>query len=427
MLRCLLTLFAVLGALLSTPALAQDAEQTARLEQRGADIVAAMRGEADYDAVFDEAFIAAVPQGRFTAITEQIESQFGALIGVESVEPVSSNGARIAVRFERGLASGSFTLDTDLTYRVNGFVLNDVRPIGDAPEQLLADLAALPGDTAILVTRIGASEPLIASNADRPMAIGSTFKLYVLSALARSIANGEHSWDEIVPLSVRSYPSGQLQGWPTGSPLTLHTLATLMISISDNTATDQLIAVLGRDAVEAEVIASGHADPQATFPFMTTRELFVLKSGTNVDPGEYLGMDVERRREVLDFLAEVERDEEDVRLAFTGGPNMIDIEWFASAEDIARVLQRLAALEDTTALDILSVNPSVSDGMRGQWNYVGYKGGSEPGVLNLSWLLRDEAGEWWVVCMSWNNPQAAVDHSAFELLGMRAIAMAATE
>ena len=427
MLRRLLTLFAVLGALLSTPVLAQDAEQAARLEERGADIVAAMRGEAEYDAVFDEAFIAAVPQGRFTTITEQIESQFGAMIGVESVEPVSSNGARIAIRFERGLASGSFTLDTDRTYRVTGFLLNDMRPIGDTPGQLLADLAALPGETSILVTRIGAEEPLIASNAARPMAIGSTFKLYVLSALARSIVAGEHSWDEIVPLAVRSYPSGQLQGWPTGSPLTLHTLATLMISISDNTATDQLIAVLGRDAVEAEVVASGHADPQGTFPFMTTRELFVLKSGTNVDPSEYLAMDVERRRGALDFLAGIERDEEDVRIAFTGGPNMIDIEWFASGEDIARVLQRLAALEDTTALEILTVNPSMSDGMRGQWDFVGYKGGSEPGVLNLSWLLRDAAGDWAVVSLSWNNPDAAVDHSTFDLLAMRAVAMLAGE
>ena len=51
------------------------------------------------------------------------------------------------------------------------------------------------------------------------------------------------------------------QDWPKGAPVTLHTLATLMISISDNTATDQLIAIVGRDAIAEELRASGHAEP----------------------------------------------------------------------------------------------------------------------------------------------------------------------
>jgi len=426
-LRWLFALFAFFGALLSVPALAQNTQEAERLEARATDIVAAMRGAADYDSVFADAFIAAVPESRLTAITSQIEGQFGAMIGVQSVEPVTPNGAQIAIRFERGLASGSFTLDTDQTYRVTGFVLNDMRPIGDTPEQLLADLAALPGEPSILVSRLGATDLLIASNADRQFAIGSTFKLYVLSALARSIAVGEHDWNEVVPLTARSYPSGQLQDWPPGAPLTLHTLATLMISVSDNTATDQLIAVLGREAVEAEVVASGHEEPRGTFPFLTTCEMFVLKSGTNIDPGEYLGASEDWRREALAFLAGIERDEDDVRLAFSGGPNMIGIEWFASGSDIASVFQRLVELEDRTALEILGVNPSMSDAMRSEWDYVGYKGGSEPGVLNLSWLLRDTADEWTVVSLSWNNAEAEVDHSTFELLAMRAIAMAAAQ
>ncbi|MEE4315806.1 MAG: serine hydrolase, partial [Erythrobacter sp.] len=406
MMHRLFRILAALALLLSSPVFAQDAEQAERLEARAADIVAAMRGEAIYDNVFADGFVAAVPEAQFIAIRGQIEGQFGALIGVQSVEPVSPNGAQIAIRFERGLASGSFALETSAPYAVTGFVLNDMRPIGDSAAQVLADLAALPGETSMLVTRIGVSEPLIASNAEVQFAIGSTFKLYVLSALAHSIAAGERDWNDVVPLTARSYPSGQLQDWPQGSPLTLYTLATLMISTSDNTATDQLIAVLGRDAVEAEVIASGHSNPAATLPFLTTRELFVLKSGIDTDPGEYLGMDLMQRREALEFLAGIERDEEEVRLAFTGGPNMIDIEWFASGEDIARAFQRIAALEDNTALEILAVNPSMSQAMRGEWTYVGYKGGSEPGVLNLSWLLRDDAGEWVVVSMSWNNPQA---------------------
>lgn len=420
-------LLAISLAIVPSTAFAQSSEDATRLEQRGQDIAAALRSEAVYDEVFADGFVNAVPEAQFLAILGQIESQFGLMIGIETVEPVTPNGAEISIRFERGLASGSFTLEETEPFEITGFVLNDVRPIGDTVEQLVEDLSALPGETSILITKLGDGEPIAAIKAEEQFAIGSTFKLYVLSALARSIASGERDWDHVVPLSVSSYPSGVSQDWPQGAPVTLHTLATLMISISDNTATDQLIDVLGRDAVEAELTASGHADPQATLPFLTTRELFVLKSGDEIDPDEYRGSDVAWRREALAKLAGIEREEAQVRNAFTSGPNNIDIEWLASATDIAAVLNRITALEDKTALDILAVSDGVSDAMRAEWEYVGYKGGSEPGVLNLSWLLRDGSGDWRVVTMNWNNPEAAVDQSAFELLGMRAIALAAAD
>ena len=55
------------------------------------------------------------------------------------------------------------------------------------------------------------------------------------------------------------------------------------------------------------------------------------------------------------------------------------------------------------------------------------QGGSEPGVLNLSWLLQDHAGEWHVVTLTTNNPDAAIDAEAFRALAMRAIALARPE
>lgn len=422
--RQLARIIALLAAFLSSSVLAQNAEESARLEQRGEDIVAAMQGATAYDDVFADAFINAVPATQFTAIKGQIEAQFGPLIGVDSLSPASPGEARIAIRFERGLASGSFRLEAQEPYEVTGFVLNDVQPIGDSVEQWLSDIEGLSGETGVLVTRLGAAEPLAAHNAGQQFAIGSTFKLYVLSALARSIAAGERSWDDVVPLTQRSYPSGQLQEWPQGAPVTLHTLATLMISISDNTATDQLIAELGRELVEAELVAAGHSDPGATIPFLTTRELFVLKSGDVANLGRYAAAGTAERLAVLQQLAGIERAEGDIHAAFSGAPVALDIEWFASVNDIGRLFQRIAALEDQTALDIMAVNPAMSDAMRAEWDYVGYKGGSEPGVLNLSWLLRDAGGEWVVVSMSWNDAEAAVDESTFELLAMRAVALA---
>ena len=426
-LASLVALSTSVSTLAAIPAIAQTAEETARLEQRGDDILASMEGTAEYDAVFADVFVNAVSETRFLAIKDQLEAQFGPLVGVETLDPVSANSATIGIRLERGLASGSFTLETSAPYEVTGFVLNDVRPIGDTAEQLLSDIQELPGETGVLVTRLGAAEPLLSHNPDGQFAIGSTFKLYVLSALAHSIAAGERNWDDVVTLTQRSYPSGQLQDWPQGAPITLHSLATLMISNSDNTATDQLIVELGRDAVEAEVIAAGHANPDDTFPFLTTREMFMLKSGGSENLGKYAAAGTAERLAVLQELAALDRSAQDVQTAFSGGPVAIDVEWIASAYDIARLFERMITLEDETALDIMAVSPSMSEGMRESWDYVGYKGGSEPGVLNLSWLLRDAAGEWIAVSMSWNDSAAPVQENAFEMLAMRAISLASMD
>ncbi|MFB0611442.1 serine hydrolase [Aurantiacibacter poecillastricola] len=400
------------------------AQSEGDIERRAEDIETALRGEATYNEVFADSFVNAVPQTQFEAILGQIESQFGPLVGIESVTPVSPNGADIAIRFERGIASGSFVLEATEPFEVAGFVLNDMRPVGDTVEQLQQDLAALPGETSLLVTRLDEAKPIAARNADRQFAIGSTFKLYVLSALARSIAAGERNWHDVVSLTQGSFPGGQLQNWPAGAPVTLHTLASLMISNSDNTATDQLIVELGREAVEAEVVAAGHSDPEATFPFLTTREMFVLKSGDTANLGQYAAAGTPERLAVLQELAELERSDGEVQAAFTGGPVAIDIEWFASANDLASLFRRITALEDETALEILAINPAMPPPMRDEWDYVGYKGGSEPGVLNLTWLLRDMAGEWQAVTLSWNNPEAAVAEPTLNLIAMRAIALA---
>ena len=49
----------------------------------------------------------------------------------------------------------------------------------------------------------------------------------------------------------RSLPSGITQDWAPGTPASLEQLATLMISISDNTATDALMGLIGRERLEA--------------------------------------------------------------------------------------------------------------------------------------------------------------------------------
>ena len=380
-----------------------------RLQARAADIVAVLDGEITREEVFTRAFNDAVPDAQLRALTEQLTGQFGPLLGVEAVEAAGAPGAAmVALRYERAIARGQMQLEASAPYRVAGFQLTDFEPLSDRP--VLEQLAELPGETSLLLAPLDGSEPMLSRNAGRQMAIGSTFKLYVLAALVRAIDAGKHRWDEVLPLGVTSLPSGQMQDWPMSSPVTLHTLATMMISISDNTATDQLMAVLGRDAVEAELRLLGHTDAAATLPFLTTRELFVLK-GDAALLDRYRKAKVADRRDMLTRLAETAADRARVDAAFAGGPQALDVEWLASARDITAVIAFLQ--EDATARAVLAVNPGVGPSTQAGWKYIGYKGGSEPGVLNFTWLVSNAADDWYVLTMTWNNPDASVGEAQF--------------
>jgi hypothetical protein len=67
----------------------------------------------------------------------------------------------------------------------------------------------------------------------------------------------------------------------------------------------------------------------------------------------------------------------------------------------------------------MAINPSATPAILANWNYLGFKGGSEPGVINLTWLLTDKAGRDHLLTLGWNNPVAAVDEGKLETIAQR--------
>ena len=86
---------------------------------------------------------------------------------------------------------------------------------------------ALPGTTSLFVASLETSglHPIAQLNADKPLAIGSAFKLYVLAELIRELTTPDRHWTDIVPLDeARALPSGFLGTWAAG--LAAHDLHT---------------------------------------------------------------------------------------------------------------------------------------------------------------------------------------------------------
>lgn len=421
-LAALAALAAVPGAVVAQEPVPAVADAPTALEERSLQVVMLLNGEAVPGDVFTRGFRAAVADAQITALSASLTAQFGQAVEVALLAPRDGTRAVLHVRFERGLAKGSLAIDPAEDNRISELLFTSVDALAvanDTPDKIAADLAALPGSVNAWFGPLDGGAPAISIGADTPLALGSTFKLYILAALAEDVKAGRRKWDDVVPLTQQSYPSGQLQNWPKGAPVTLHTLASLMISISDNTATDQLIEVLGRERIGKLMRDSGHSNPAANDPFLTTRELFILKT---MDP---VFLDLWRTRspsamtaaEVLMTVSNPSLDE--VNAAFAQGPKALDIEWFASPADLARLFAHMRRTADPAAFAIMAINPSATPAIKANWAYIGFKGGSEPGVLNLTWLLTDTAGRDHVLTLGWNNPAAVLDQGKLEAIAQR--------
>lgn len=426
--RTKILLAAMLLAPANMTATAQPAQQNTvapspALQQRLDQLPAIINGEGDYDTYFAAGFRDQVPEAKFRELGKQLSTAMGKASGVEQVAPLGPNEATIVIGFERGIARGRISIDPNAPHSVVGLLFTGTEMRGDSAAKIEADFRALPGSAGYGVYRLGGATPVAmnALNGDRAAPLGSGFKLWVLAEAARQVKAGARRWSDVVPVGARSLPGGVLQNWPAGAPVTLHTLATQMISISDNTATDTLMTALGRANVDAMVRKSGVANPDASLPLLTTGEFFRLKHPSNAAlAADWATLSPEARAKRL-ADPKVKATPLDAAL-FGDKPLALQIEWFASPADMARVLDTIRKTGDDQALAILAVNPG---GDASRYAYQGFKGGSEPGVISASYLVRTRAGEWRAVTGNWHRADAVVDQAQFFGLMNRALTLAA--
>ncbi|HEY1605675.1 MAG TPA: serine hydrolase [Allosphingosinicella sp.] len=395
-------------------------QPSAGLAARAGDLVGLLNGTTPPEQLFSPAFFAQVPATQVAAIMANLRAQYGRALKVDHVDSGSANSGVVSVRLEHATLRLTVSIEPQPPGRIVGLLVSGVDIDNDNAAAIATALKALPGETALSVATLGQAAPAPSTTlaGDRPMAIGSAFKLFVLAELVREVKAGERHWADVVPLDRRSLPSGQLQDWPRGSPITLHSLAALMISRSDNTAADTLLHLLGPEKVEQLLPALGVSAAARDRPFLSTREAFAVKTDSAA-LARWRAGDEAARRAMLPALDSTEIDP----AALAGPPHAIDsVEWFASTDDLVRTLDWLRRNADPTALGILAINPGLPQAKDG-FGYAGYKGGSEPGVIAMAFLLRRRDGSWRAVAAIWNDPAAPVDESRFEALMGRLIAL----
>ncbi len=191
-----------------------------------------------------------------------------------------------------------------------------------------------------------------------------------------------------------------------------------MISSSDNTAADELAALVGRPAVEAQVrLTSAHASLDA--PFLRTRELFQLKYDDYPSYADaYLALSPAARLAYLQTVIDrLPLSGATATAAALASPRDAEtVEWLASPSDLCAQFARLYRDAGRVRLSPVAAALSFNDGGigldRSAWPLAWFKGGSETGVLTLGYLARSAAGRVVVVILELSDPQHAIPSSA---------------
>jgi beta-lactamase class A len=299
-----------------------------------------------------------------------------------------------------------------------------------------AALRSVAPQVRLLVANVtsGSCQPLHSIDPATAAPLGSAFKLYVLDALGTAIASGKVHWNQPLTITaqVKSLPSGELQTEPDGSRVSVREAAAKMISISDNTAANMLTQLVGRPAVEAALTATGMANPALDRPFLTTRELFILKlDDWPTLARRYLAANEAGRRALLaTTIDRAPLPSVAAAKAWTTPRDINSLEWFASADDLCRVYASLAALARRPGLSaigsVLSINNGGLQLPAAQWKTTWFKGGSEPGVLTLAYLATTRTGHSYVVAVLAENPRQPIDQATAAPVMLSAIKGALT-
>jgi beta-lactamase class A len=355
---------ALLAVLLAGPALAagpREGEALARLFTQG-------RLESEW---FTRPFLREVPTPRLAQILGGLQARFGAF------GRVVQDRSGLTVVMERGYVPASISLDPD--GRIATLLFKPAFPRLTGLDRAVDLLRARDGRVSLLVEVDG--RETLSFDPHLALGVGSSFKLLVLRSLLREVEEGRRRWSDILTLEERHRgANGILKDWPAGTPLSLGSLAILMIAQSDNTATDMLMEALGPEALERDA-------PTRLKPLLSTRRMLALHFAR--DPAlvqRWLEASEAERRTLLPRIDGLPLAAPDQGLA--------EIDWHMTTRELCRLMRELAGAPQ------LSVNKGPAAAIDHDRAF--YKGGYTLTSTNQT-LLVERGGRSVCVSATWTS------------------------
>lgn len=347
---------------------------------------------------FSSAFLDEVPAEQLEQVLAGIRAEPVTLTRVGAVQDLPDGGQSTELSVSAGEPlQVSIAVDGDGL--ISGLLLRpgvpeDLPEVGswDELDEMFADLG---GTTRVYVGQAadgGCTTAHATGGSPEPAPSGSVFKLIVLAAVVDAVEAGELTWEQELTITpeVKSLPTGELQDREDNSTVPLSEAATLMISVSDNTATDLLMQAVGPEALRV-VVERISEDPDRLTPLLSTREAFQLAWNAPEVREQWTDADPARRTALLE---ELPSDLGPLASNPFAGSEVVwpdGVGWFLTGEEICRahaLLQEQAVTEAGAPVrTILATNPGLvtPEGA----TYQGFKGGSMPGVLAYSFYVEE--------------------------------------
>ncbi|MEO8802788.1 MAG: serine hydrolase [Rudaea sp.] len=259
---------------------------------------------------------------------------------------------------------------------------------------------------------------VVESNSTALRATGSQFKLWVMGAVARAVANNTITTGQMVPMVASKLAlAGTINSEPVNTPFPISDLAALMIGISDNTATDLLHGLVGRTLIDQVVNDYGVAQPLVLTPLLDISEQFSLYYSFDLPTAmSYVnGTEVFQQNFLQTQIAPL--------LPVTGGAYantsiLTAGTWRATPMDICAAFAHLRRLpQGSDAMDLVNHamgSATAQPDVRNYWDRVWYKGGSLSSgagynVLTHAWMLENTGQDPYVVVAMSNSDAGGID------------------
>jgi len=265
----------------------------------------------------------------------------------------------------------------------------------------------------------GICQPIAERSSSQLRATASIFKIWVLAAAAEAWRLGDIELDQLITLvSSELALGGSINSEPLGTQFTLLEIATLMLGISDNTATDLLHETVGRDLINQVIHGLNLINPEALTPLLSINEQFHLFFSFNLTEALSYVNGTEAFQE--NFLTtEIEPLGPVTSYPFNNDSILVSGSWQASPLDVCQTYAHLVDLPEGSdqlhlADDALGAGVALPN-VRNAWDRTWYKGGSLVSgvtgynVLTHAWLLQNQGENPYVVVVMTNDSSGGID------------------
>jgi hypothetical protein len=333
------------------------------------------------------------PDGRGARQWGQIETDFIAAHNAgRQITTLAVNGGTVRVDFDGLTLAWRLFITQD--GRIGDVFALQRAATGASFAEILTRLRRLPGRVSVTIERDGREHAGL--DPDRPMQVSSSMKLGVLKALIDEVAAGRLSLERnaLIRPDLKALPSGTLHQLPDNSPVTLHTLAALMMRDSDNTATDILIDAIGKDKVREALGVSW---------LMTFHQWFMLKADPQLY-GEFRRQPEEGKGRWLGALApKVPLSYSDTIAGMTPESG-----WFMSTRKLCQLIGEVAASDFAQLESNLVQYP--------EWQAVASKAGGDETSRNDTLALTRPDGRRYCLSLTWNTDEAIYNDERYLFL-----------